>query len=276
MILNFNQKQFRYEEWVFQLHQAPQFVVPIASDCSIPDYILDAAYAESNQLHLSHRAAASYRCYLLECLNGLNELFWAHQRGQGVQDVLQRQLENCFASGQCWRYTAPLIAAAVEDLPKCPPSTVGAEDAWDWVDATFNEGLQTGHIYDFLGYRQRAVSICKLLVETTWKEEGVALGSLYQSEGLSGSFPRIEALTVFEVANFLEQFGCPRAAAGVLSIGAKVDDSLIGQHDIKSLMSILRARGVEGAFSAVTESISSRARHSSGAISSAVFRTMGS
>lgn len=265
-----------FHDWAVVNQDTPGFVIPVSSDCSLPDYIADPASGEAGELRHGPRAAASYRCYLLACLDGLNELYWAHCRGESVDEVVARSLDNCFASGQCWRFVAPLLDAAIEDLPSTVGERVGAEDAWDWVDAAFQDGLKTGQIYDFNVYRGHAAAICRALVAAGWADRGVSLEGLLHSEGLSGcSSVRVQAIVALELARYLGRTGRVGAAKALLAAMGTDKDSVLQSHSPATMLDMAVNQGVEATFALLTDQALSKARRSSGAISSAVFRTLG-
>lgn len=264
-----------FHDWTVVHRATPGFVVPVSSDCSLPDYIAEPTSGEAGELRNGPRAAASYRCYLLACLDGLNELYWTHCRGESVGEVIARSLDNCYASGQCWRFVAPLLDAALEDLPSTVGERIGAEDAWDWVDAAFQEGLKTGQIYDFNVYRGHAAAICRTFIAVGWADRGVSLEGLLHSEGLSGCSARVQCIVALELARYLGRSGRVGAAKALLDSMGTDKDSVLQSHSSARMLDMAVNQGVEATFALLTDKALSKARRSSGAISSAVFRTFG-
>lgn len=266
---------FCFHDWTVVHRATPGFVIPVSSDCSLPDYVADPISGDAGEFRHGPRAAASYRCYLLACLDGLNELYWAHCRNESVHDVIARNIDNCFASGQCWRFVAPLLDAALEDLPRTVGEHIGAEDAWDWVDTAFQEGLKTGQIYDFNVYLGHAAAICRALVSAGWAARGVSLEGLLHSEGLSSCSARVQAIVALELARYLGRSGRAGAAKALVESMGADKDSVLQSHSPSAVLDMAVNQGVEATFALLTDQALSKARRSSGAISSAVFRTFG-
>lgn len=266
---------FCFHDWTVVYRTTPGFVIPVSSDCSLPDYVADPASGDAGKFRHVPRAGASYRCYLLACLDGLNELYWTHCRNESVNEVFARNLDNCFASGQCWRFVAPLLDAAVEDLPRMVGEQIGAEDAWDWVDAAFQEGLRTGQIYDFDVYCGHAAAICRALIAAGWADQGVSLDGLLRSEGISSCSVRVQAIVALELARYLGRSGRAGAARAIVDSMGADKDSVLQSHSPNVVLDMAVNQGVEATFALLTDQALSNARRSSGAISSAVFRTFG-
>ncbi len=253
-----------------QNHTAPGFVMPIASDCSLPHYLSESIFDEPKRLNREMRASVSYRLYLQTCLDGLNELYWAHSRGESVRDVITRSVDNLFANGQSWRFIAPLLDAAIEDLPLDINAHAGVEDAWDWVDTAFQDGLKTGQIYDFAVYCANSAALCSLLASTGWGERGAPVDTLLVAEGLVAcTNARIAMIVSLELARQLSLTGRPKAARALVS-GLSAP-SIASER----LMTALCAQGVEAAIAILHQESNLIARRESGTISNSVFRALG-
>lgn len=263
-----------YMDWAIGLRLAPEFVRPIVSDCSIPEYLQDPVYSDTNVFKCIPKTMASYRCYLLACLEALNELYWAHSHGEDCFSVVARSLDNCFALGQCWRYISPLIEAAVSDLPDTVGDNLGDEDAWDWVDAAFQEGLRSGHIYSLEAYHLHASAVCKVLASPFFGGCAGSLSGLYKVEGLEAGCSRIDAIVVLEIARHLTITGKKVASQSMLEFFSGDESSVLRGCSQKEVYSQLVDRGVDAAFGSLTEASQSDTRRASGAISSSLFRTL--
>ncbi len=264
-----------YHDWSITYQLPPEFVRAIVSDCSIPDYLLDPIYSDSNIIAHVPKNVSSYRCYLLACLEVLNELYWTHCNGGDPYDVVYRSLGNCFSQGQCWRYVSPLAEAAIDDLPTSIGENVGVEDAWDWVDASFQEGLRAGQIYSMDTYRNYASGVCKILAFSDfWGGIGVSAKGILDSEGLMEGTSRIDGIVVLEVARHLAHAGKTVASKALLNISSKDESSILARFSPEGVYAKLAEQGVPAVFEAITSGNQDKARRSSGAISNSVFRTL--
>lgn len=168
-----------------------------------------------------------------------------------------------------------MIEAAIDELPVTIGENVGVEDAWDWVDATFQEGLRAGQIYGLDAYRNYASGVCKVLANTDfWGAHGVSVQGLLNSEGLPEGTNRIDGIVVLEIARHLAHAGRASAAKALLAHFSKDASSILAGLSPETVYTKLTEQDVLAVFQTITSGNQDRARRSSGAISNSVFRTL--